>query len=165
MTPFGGIRLLDYQLPLKARRDDHGVGKVDLLGITEGARLSLLELKVGGQSPDTPLRAVVEGLAYCAMVQANLPNLSGEIHQTFGLTPTEDPLILLVIAPEDYWDGCRDNPVTEGWESMMLALSERIKQATHVEVEFLELVGFEFEMGHEETRPIITKTGICRRAI
>ena len=38
--------LLDYQVPLYARRSDQNVGEVDLLGITTRRRLMVIELKV-----------------------------------------------------------------------------------------------------------------------
>ena len=45
--PGGGrFRLLDYQFPLKAQESDQGIGKVDLLGVTDQGRLMAIELKV-----------------------------------------------------------------------------------------------------------------------
>jgi hypothetical protein len=43
------LRLLDYQVPLKARQDDAGTGKIDLLGVTEVGevgRFVVVELKI-----------------------------------------------------------------------------------------------------------------------
>jgi hypothetical protein len=48
--------------PDRSDRPDRGLGKVDLLGVVAGI-LSVVELKCASGS-DTPLRALVEGLAY-----------------------------------------------------------------------------------------------------
>ena len=57
-----GLKIIDYQTPLKARQADSRIGKIDLLGLV-GDRLTVIELKAGGGS-DSPLRALLEGLAY-----------------------------------------------------------------------------------------------------
>ena len=45
--PDGGqFCILDYQIPLKAWQSDKGIGKVDLLGLTDGRRIMIIELKV-----------------------------------------------------------------------------------------------------------------------
>lgn len=49
-TDGGWFRILDYQVPLKARRSDARIGKIDLLGITNLGRLVIIELKVMGHS-------------------------------------------------------------------------------------------------------------------
>jgi hypothetical protein len=58
--------ILDYQFPLKARQSDRGcVGKIDLLGAFPSGRLCIIELKrISEGTPETPLRALLEGLAY-----------------------------------------------------------------------------------------------------
>lgn len=40
------LNFLDYQVPLKARRADAGIGAVDLFGMAGEARLCIIELKV-----------------------------------------------------------------------------------------------------------------------
>jgi len=55
------LTLIDYQTPLKSRRADRGIGKVDLFGVIDGQLPCVVELKVKGG--DTPLRALLEGLA------------------------------------------------------------------------------------------------------
>jgi hypothetical protein len=60
------LRFLDYQFPLKARRDDCGIGKIDLLGAIEDKALCVVELRIepnGNGLGDTPLRACLEALA------------------------------------------------------------------------------------------------------
>lgn len=55
-------RILDYQIPLKNKRSDTGLGKIDLL-ILKGEELLLLELKIP-DSKETMLRCVLEGATY-----------------------------------------------------------------------------------------------------
>ena len=43
------LAILDYQTPLKARRDDRGIGKVDLFGVLDGHVPSVIELKVSAE--------------------------------------------------------------------------------------------------------------------
>lgn len=60
----GGI--LDYQTPLKAKKDKDGVGKIDLLAY-DGKTLRILELKKP-ESKETMLRCVLEGYTYLKTV-------------------------------------------------------------------------------------------------
>lgn len=55
-------RILDYQVPLKNRRSDTGVGKIDLISKTNG-QIWLLELKVE-DNKETVLRCVLEIATY-----------------------------------------------------------------------------------------------------
>ena len=71
----GFIRLLDYEFPLSATANNKGIGEVDLLGVTDGGVLSIIELKYmkeGRSSNDSPLFALVEALRYYAIIEANL---------------------------------------------------------------------------------------------
>ena len=72
----GHHRFLDYQVPLKAKRADYGIGKVDLLGVTDRGRLIVVELKYprSGRG-DSPAQALMAGLRYAAIVEANLEPL------------------------------------------------------------------------------------------
>ena len=73
--------LLDYQFPLQARQSDRGIGKVDLIGLTTDRRLMVIELKVKPDGADnrreTPVAALLQGLRYAAIVQANQNNCKG----------------------------------------------------------------------------------------
>ncbi len=93
--------LVDYQTPLKARRADTGVGKIDLLGLI-GNRLAVVELK-RGSGRDTPLRALLEGLAYCAIVESNLDCIRQEVRDATGTAIVPSPPVLVLAAPESYW--------------------------------------------------------------
>jgi len=91
------IRILDYQVPLKAAQFDKGIGKIDLSGCGPDGRLEVIELKVGrsaGVVGETPLRALLEGLAYAVSfvdlgdvgvkpgLDGNAPQLTGDLRPT-----------------------------------------------------------------------------------
>jgi hypothetical protein len=106
--PGGGwVRPLDYQVPLKARQNDTGVGKIDLLGVTHDGQLVVVELKVhgtGGRRSDAPPAALMEALRYAAILQANQAVIAGEARTKFN-TPVSDkasPAIML-LGTEAWW--------------------------------------------------------------
>lgn len=59
-------KIVDYQIPLKNKQLDKGLGKIDLLSIKDG-ELILLELKTP-DSTETMLRCVLEGATYQRIV-------------------------------------------------------------------------------------------------
>ncbi|QKC85771.1 hypothetical protein [Mesorhizobium sp. NZP2077] len=95
------LQLIDYQFPLKAARSDAGIGKIDLVGICEGS-FGLVELKVG-RSNESPVVALLELLAYAAVVRDNLEAISGEAMAkgrcTHALTATRN----FIVAPLQFW--------------------------------------------------------------
>ena len=100
------IRFLDYQVPLKQRRSDSGIGKIDMVGLTDRGRLVLTELKVTGHSggnSDPPPTALMEGLRYAAIVQANQVAITREIEQVFGLRATMEPPIVHILGERTWW--------------------------------------------------------------
>ena len=139
----GWMRLLDYEVPLKASNSDKGLGDVDLLGITEQGRLVVVELKVrrkNGARGDTPLLALMEGLRYAAVVLANHPTISAEAADCFGIKTTNEPPIVQILAPGDWWNGWHDmNPSTRKragpWEREFVKLSGQLKDQLGIIVE------------------------------
>jgi hypothetical protein len=100
-----------YQMPLQGTRNDIRWGKIDLVGATPDALPVVIELKQEGAT-DTPLRMLVEGLAYaCAVRKAwNEGGLRAEwaaamkkndLHQEPEKILAKVPVILL--APVDFW--------------------------------------------------------------
>lgn len=146
------LLLLDYQIPLNARKRDVGVGKVDLLGRTTSGRTAIIELKAAG-GKDTPLRALLEGLAYAAILQANLTTLRAEVQKRFGLALLEEVPVLIVMAPEEYWRRFRSNPATGNWLLPLRHLMHRIEESVGVRVSCLEIKNSNFTLGVNRTRP------------
>lgn len=117
------IRLLAYQVPLKARQGDPGVGKCDLLGHGADGHLWVIEVKVrtGPGRGDTPLRALIEALTYSAVLEANWPALVSEVSHRFGLDVTAEKPQIAVAATSGFWEGWRASRVSGDW---LMALDE-----------------------------------------
>ena len=129
----GWFRLLDYQFPLRARRTDKGIGEVDLLGVTKQGRLMVIELKVkpkgrNNRGDNSPAAALMQGLRYAAIVEANLKVIAAEVKSWFkDVTIVEESPIVQILAPTSWWSG---------W--LELGVSTR-KDAGHWEPEFSKL--------------------------
>lgn len=65
-------KILDYQIPLKNKREDKGLGKIDLLSVkedpeNESKKIYFLELKRDG-SKETLLRCILEAYTYSKII-------------------------------------------------------------------------------------------------
>ena len=92
-------------MPLKAKQADYRIGKVDLLGVTDRGRLIVVELKYprSGRG-DSPAQALMAGLRYAAVVEANLEPLASEAEKRFGLKVDDKmPPIVQVLGPRSWW--------------------------------------------------------------
>lgn len=108
--PDGGwFRLLDYQVPLQAQRSDQGIGKVDLLGLTDQGQLMVIELKVkpdgDNKRGEPPVKALIQGLRYAAIVEANRKQIAEEAERCFGVDVVAERPLVQVIAPKAWWEG------------------------------------------------------------
>lgn len=160
--------LLDYQFPLKTNRSDLGIGKVDLLGVTEQGRLMVIELKVKNRKNngrgDNPMVALLEGLRYTAIVQANLNCIAGEIEQKFDCSIQIEPPVVQVLAPEDWWKAwmelkSRTRSAAGNWERAFARLAKDIEERIGISIECAALnvkrgqVSFD-----EDCRPRLDRT-------
>ena len=138
------LEIIDYQMPLKARRDDRGIGKVDLFAVADGRLPCVVELKVAGKRDrgNTPLRALLEGLTYCAIVEANIADIASEHRALTTSRPT-----LVVMAPDDYWAGYVDHPRAGEWLSAVRSLISGLGDTLGLKVHLLALLDARFEMG------------------
>lgn len=152
----GELHLIDYQVPLKAKQADRGIGKVDLFGVMNGQQSCVIELKIkptGKGRADTPLRAFLEGLAYCAMVQANAVEIAMELADTYGFKIQPAPPVLLVMAPEDYWTGYLEHARAGDWWPALRQLAERLHLKLGLQSYFVVLANTDFSMGTAGGRP------------
>lgn len=152
------LRFIDYQVPLKEKRNDEGVGKVDLVGILEDETLVIIELKVLGSSGrpgNSALQAFVEGLAYCAIVQKNLHAFKEDLKTEFNISGIQDKILLCVLAPDDYWRAIRCYP---GMKELK-TFASRIGKKLDLEIQFLSLHDHSLEMGAAGKKP--TLSGKC----
>jgi hypothetical protein len=148
------LSLIDYQVPLKARRSDAGVGKLDLLGVLANS-LCVVELKVAPNSGsgDTPLRAFLEALAYCAIVEANMADIIGELEGKHSVAAILEKPCLVVIAPDDYWAGWCEGRATGRWWAALRQLASQVATELGVVCHFLALQGAEFQVGLNGNKP------------
>ncbi len=152
------VTFLDYQTPLKARQSDTGVGKIDLFGVIDGRLPCVIELKVVGG--DTPLRALLEGLAYCALLEANIGEVAREAIEQHGTNVSPVRPVLIVLAPDDYWLWYIKNQRAGDWQRTVNTLSARIADDLDLEIHFLALRDATFQKGLHGTAPRLT--GNCR---
>ena len=157
------LEIMDYQTPLKSRQRDRGIGKVDLFGVVDKNLPAVIELKVEGQNgghSDTPLRALLEGLAYCAIVEANMPAIAEESSHKFGLSFSATRPMLIVMAPEAYWRRYLKNHSAGIWLPQLLSVIDRLKSQLELEVHLIALQGAEFDMGLGGMHPVLR--GNCK---
>ena len=153
--PGGGwFRLLDYQVPLKASLADTGVGKIDLLGVTETGRLVVAELKVesGGRS-DAPPAALMEGLRYAAMIEADLNAVAAEAERRFGVKLAQLPPIVQLLAPKAWWRRWLELPAAGDWGPPFTELAAAIAAKIGVPVECMALDDVEVIYGLDGQAP------------
>lgn len=136
----GWHRFLDYQTPLRAGQAD-GIGEIDLVGITDQGRFLVVELKCPrsdrGQSP---AHALMEGLRYAAIVEANLHTLASEARKRFDCkTDAEAPPIVQVLGPVSWWRDWLDpglkKRATGDWDRAFADLASTIEGRIGVTVE------------------------------
>ena len=130
------LEIIDYQTPLKAKRADSRIGKIDLLGLV-GDRLAVIELK-RASSRDSPLRAFLEGLAYCAIMESNLNCIRDEIVKLCGRVISSRPPILIVTAPNEYWRSW-ERACGVGYQQHLKSAVHAVAECLDVETIFLEL--------------------------
>ncbi len=150
------LNLLDYQVPLKARRGDKGIGKVDLVGLIDGAQICVIELKihpVNKACGDTPLRAFLEALAYCAIVEANADDIAKEVLGNTGLAISKSCPDLVVMAPEEYWSGFVNHEKTGDWWPALLNLADQLEGSLGLKSHFIALRNSGFNMGLNGEKP------------
>ena len=142
------FRLLDYQFPLKSALSDKGIGKIDLLGLTDSGRLIVVELKVPSRSAsirgETPVSALLQGVRYAAIVRANLAFIESEIRRRFDEMVTDHTPVVQILAPKEWWKRWTNlASSTRGkagaWERAFIRLSRDVEERIGVEVQCLAL--------------------------
>lgn len=146
--PAGGwFRILDYQFPLQAARANRRVGKIDLLGITDRGRLLVSELKVApaGGRGKSPMAALMQGLRYAAVVDANKDAIGREAVDSLEVptVSTQRPIVQ-ILAPKTWWQGwfqLEDSTRKKAgpWERSFAELTADIENRLDVAVECLAM--------------------------
>ncbi|CAJ2377062.1 MAG: conserved hypothetical protein [Arenicellales bacterium IbO2] len=143
------LEFLDYQLPLTARGGGVDFGEVDLFGVIDDAHPCVVELKIGNE---TPLRALLEALAYCAIVEANIEDIAKESRVKFR---AEQPR-LLILAPNPYWQKFIEKSAAGKWQPEFVRFLQSIRKHIGVRVHLAALpddILSMFSMGDKNTEP------------
>ncbi len=147
----GRLHLLDYQVRAKIGPADEpatkGIARFDLLGIGPGDRLAVIQMRYLEPGAtrchigDTPLRVLLEGLAYCAIADANRDALAQEVVERFGRTVAAEPPMLFVLASTRYWELCRKRSTQKGaaWIRELERIASEAPAAIGVPVHYLAL--------------------------
>jgi len=146
------LKIIDYQVPLKAKQDDKGIGKIDLFGVIDKEIPCAIELKVdqdSGGKPDTPLRALLEGLAYCAIIESNKKDIWKEAQdpKNGGFNFKGSRPHLMVLALKNYWNYYFQKKPAGDWPSSLIGLANKLSQQLEIQILFYSLENAEFEWG------------------
>ena len=150
------IQIIDALVPLRtaapdrAKGDDDpnkGVEDIDLVGILSDDRLAVVRVKylapdgTRGGAGDTPLRALLSGLAQVAMVDADRAALKSEIEEKTGRVINDEAPALLIVASPRYWEICRKREAQKGaaWIRELERLGREMAVQIGVEVFYLGL--------------------------
>ena len=127
--------IIDYQIPLKSKRDDKGVGKIDLLSYNKNIKeLYLHELKYRGNN-ETLLRAILEVYTYYKIIdQSKLKKDCLEITATNNVKV--QPSVLVV-------------PECKPWKELQ-ELKERKRPKTKALALALDIKFFTIELSSNE---------------
>lgn len=153
------LRVLDYQLPLKARQADKGVGKVDLFAVDDDAWPVVIELKVESPRPrscnDTPLRAILEALAYASIVEANIGDIAHELRKRRAVDIKMVRPDIVVLGTSAYWTQLESMSVMAGWRSIAERLFGEVADALQLNIDLLALNHGPFTMGSKIAEPLL----------
>jgi hypothetical protein len=125
-----------------------GAEPIDLLGIGPDGRLAVAVVRWLApsasrvQTGDTPLRALLEGLAWVAGVEANRESLCAELAQkTDAAAISAAPPALLVIGSYRWWELSRKREAQKGaaWIKELDRLAREIVEKLDIPVRFLTL--------------------------
>ena len=148
------LTLLDYQVPLATAAADKAlgdqdpnkdIGKIDLLGLLPDDRLAVIVVKfvppsaTRGGTGDTPLRALLEGLALTAMVDANRDAIAAEVEAAHGRQVSTEAPALILLGGKRYWEICRKREAQKGaaWIRELERIAREVPDVTGVEILFL----------------------------
>lgn len=138
----GALELLDYHVPLKlVASEPPGVGRIDCFGLGPDDRMAVVLLgyvalsATRGATGDTPLRALLDGLVCCALLEADREALAAEVKTSFGRSVSSEPPVLLLVGSPRYWDLCRRREAQKGaaWINQMERLARVLEGSEEAE--------------------------------
>jgi hypothetical protein len=154
--------------PDKARGDEDpnkGMEDIGLLALLPDDRLAVVVLKylapdaTRGGAGDTPLRALLAGLAQAAAVDSNRLVLREEILEATGRTTSDEAPALILAASPRYWAICRKREAQKGarWIRELERIGREVAEQIGVEV-FYSGISLEGEpvWEYQESGPILS---------
>ena len=106
-------------------------------------------------SPDTPLKPLLQALAYCAIIEADKLALAAELVAK-GFLKLRDSFApfrpnLLVLAPCDYWDYFSEKSAAGEWRTEIAGLRRSIESTFGIAAHFVSIrdCGFSMRGGGE----------------
>jgi len=148
------LELLDYQVPLKAHRADRGIGKIDMFGLSEYGRPVVVELKVIGHSggaSDPPPVALLEGLRYAAILEANLERIAQELRRGFGREMALERPYIVILGEVDWWS--RWLGADSAAKSALGEKARDLSQALDLGIVFASMPNLTLHYGHRTCAP------------
>ncbi len=159
--PNGGwFNYIDYQIPLKAKRNDQGIGKIDMIGLSDRGRIIVIELKVIGESKgisDPPPTALMEGIRYSAIVEANHDQIKSEIEQEHGLIVSDERPVVLVLAERNWWTSWLGVSAAGDWGSQFRKVADAVQGQLGLSIQFAALDNCNLIYGADGVAPRLTK--------
>ena len=130
--------------PRKIKARHRVISVLDLVGLTAEDRLVVSRVRLMAPKStkgDTPLRALLEGLAQCAVAEAYRSTLSGQIAERSERTIASEPPRLMVLANNRYWEIYRKRSLKSAgpWMEAMRRISGEIEQALSIPVTFASI--------------------------
>ena len=113
---------------------------------------------------DTPLRAFLEGLAYCAMLEADLESVCQEAVEKFGRPIAKKTPALTVLANDAYWKSYLESKAAGAWRSEMHRLANGVEDLLNISVSFLSLSIPGDRLVYEDRRPTFIQPPVVMRA-
>jgi hypothetical protein len=124
-----------------------GIDRVDLVGIGPGDRLALVVMRFVAPTGtrvgtgETPLRALLEGLAHTAVAVANREAIAAELAARTERKVADAPPYLFLLGSPRYWELCRKREAQRGaaWIQQLERLAREFEEQTGIGIRYLSL--------------------------
>jgi hypothetical protein len=132
---------------LGAEDPNWGIDRLELVGIGPNDRLALVVMRFVAPTGtrvgtgETPLRALLEGLAHTAVAVANQSELTAELEARTERKVTDAKPYLFLLGSPRYWELCRKREAQRGaaWIQQMERLAREFEEQTGIGVRYLSL--------------------------
>ncbi|MEN8159037.1 MAG: hypothetical protein ABFS41_03085 [Myxococcota bacterium] len=144
-----GVVLKSAPADPKAGAEDpnFGIDRVDLVGVGPDDRMAIVMMRFVAPSGtrvgtgETPLRALLDGLAHTAVAVANQEALAAEIEAKTERKLSDAKPYLFLLGSQRYWELCRKREAQKGaaWIQQMERLAREFEEQTGIGVRYLAL--------------------------